>query len=96
MLLRLPLQAERETYCGQEIILSSSNTTAAGNSTLVAAAEYATRLPGSDGWFRVSIPLTALACDQGSVGDLSVVDRIDFQNINIRNADICLDNIELV
>lgn len=96
MLLRLPLQAERQTYCGQEIILSSSNTTAAGNSTLVAASEYATRLPGSDGWFRVNIPLSAFACDRGSVGDLSGVDRFDFQNINIRDADICLDNIELV
>jgi hypothetical protein len=96
LLVRLPLQAERETYCGQEVVLSASNATAAGNSTLVPAADYATRLPGVDGWFRASLPLSVFACNRGSVGGLAGVDRLDFQNTNIRDADICLDNIQLV
>jgi hypothetical protein len=52
---------------------------------------FATKVSGD--WFRVSIPLSAFACDEGSVGGLAGVDRVDLQNINIRDADICLDNI---
>lgn len=98
MLLGTPLavQADRGTYCGAEVVLSSSNTTADGNSTLVPAAQYATSLAGEPGWFNVDIPLSLWACDQGSVGGLAGVDRVDFQNINVRDADICLDNVQLV
>jgi hypothetical protein len=93
----LVVQADRETYCGAEVVLSSSSTTADGNGTssLVPAAQYATRLAGEAGWFCVDIPLSLWACESGSVGGLSGVDRVDFQNINIRDADICLDNVQL-
>eukprot|EP00878_Enallax_costatus_P021026 GHUV01022243.1.p2 GENE.GHUV01022243.1~~GHUV01022243.1.p2 ORF type:complete len:126 (+),score=30.35 GHUV01022243.1:1107-1484(+) len=46
-------------------------------------------------WYGVSIPLSAFRCNAGSVGSLATVDRIDLQNLNIRDADICLDNIEI-
>lgn len=92
-----PVQANNKTYCGAEVILSDSNATVTGNGTLVPVAEYADRLPGSSAdWFRMTIPLAVFACDQGSVGNLTGVDRVDFQNVNIRDADICLDNIQLV
>jgi hypothetical protein len=91
-------QADRETYCGAEVILSGNTTTPEGNSTStpIPVAASSTPIDGEEGWFRVSIPLSIWACDRGSVGSLSGVDRVDFQNINIRDADICLDNIALV
>lgn len=63
---------------------------------MVPAAEFAGPLDGEEGWYRVSIPLAAWACDRGSVGGLTAVDRVDFQNTNVRDADVCLDNIALV
>lgn len=56
-------------------------------------AEFATK--ASDDWYTVKIPLAAFACANGSTGSLAAVDRVDFQNVNIRDADICLDNIKL-
>lgn len=46
-------------------------------------------------WYSVSIPLSDFKCDVGSVGSLAAVDRVDIQNIAIRDAVICLDNIEI-
>lgn len=89
------MQADNETYCGAEVILSDS-ATAVGNSTLVPVAGFSAPIDGEAGWYHVSIPLSTWACDRGSVGNLTAVDRIDFQNINERDADICLDNIALV
>lgn len=90
------MQSENGTYCGAEVTLSSGNiTTNAANATnVVAAAQYATKSSGD--WYSVKIPLSIWACDQGSTGSLSAVDRVDFQNVNERNADVCLDNIKLV
>lgn len=72
------MQADKGAYCGAEVVLSAESS-------------YATKVSGD--WYRVSIPLTAFSCDAGSVGGLAAVDRVDLQNINIRDADICLDNI---
>lgn len=86
-------QSDAETYCGAEVSLDS----APSNGTLGDGAQYATRLRGERDWFRVEIPLTAFDCGSGSVaGGLSGVDRVDFQNTNIRDADICLDNVQIV
>jgi hypothetical protein len=87
------LQFEKETYCNAEVILAAEHTKV-GNSTLLPAASYAKATTG--GWFRVELPLALFACDKGSTGSLAAVDRVDFQNINIRDADVCLDNIQLV
>ena len=90
------LQSENETYCGAEVALTSSNTTSnAANATApIAGAQYASK--GSGDWFTVNIPLSAWFCDKGSTGSLAAVDRVDFQNVNIRDAEVCLDNIRLV
>lgn len=88
------MQSEAATYCGAEVGLGSQNATA--NATLADGSQYAKQLSGSDDeWYQVAIPLGTFACDKGSVGDLSQVDRVDIQNINIRDADICLDNISI-
>jgi hypothetical protein len=79
------LQDEAGTYCGAEVVLGNATT----NST-----QYATRAEGD--WYRVQIPLSSWQCDRGSVGALTNVDRVDFQNLNERDADVCLDNIALV
>jgi hypothetical protein len=85
------LQNDAETYCGAEVSLES----APSNATLGDGSQYATRLQRD--WFRVDIPLSAFDCGNGSVaGGLSGVDRVDFQNTNIRDADICLDNVQIV
>jgi hypothetical protein len=60
---------------------------------LTAESGYARKVSG--GWYRVNIPLSAFGCDKGSAGGLPGIDRVDIQNINIRDADICLDNIAL-
>jgi hypothetical protein len=87
------LQFDKEAYCGAEVILAREPTKV-DNSMLLSAASYAEATTGD--WFRVQLPLALFACDQGSTGNLAAVDRIDFQNINIRDADMCLDNIQLV
>lgn len=51
------------------------------------------REPG--GWYSVSIPLSSWQCSAGSVGSLAAVDRVDIQNTNIRDADVCVDNLQL-
>jgi hypothetical protein len=90
------MQSEAITYCGAEVILANtSSTTASGNSTFVPAAEYATKLPDGD-WYRVNIPLSVWACQNGSTGNLTMADRVDFQNVYGRDADVCLDNIQIV
>jgi hypothetical protein len=73
-------QADKGTYCGNEV-------------RLAAKPGFATKLAA--GWYRVSIPLSTWACDSGSVGGLPGVDRVDFQNINLGDADVCMDNIVL-
>lgn len=90
------MQFENETYCGAEVILSATNTTTgAANATApTPGAQFAIKASGD--WYRVTIPLSAWACDRGSTGSLAAVDRVDFQNVNVRDADVCLDNIELV
>lgn len=55
--------------------------------------EYVQRSTGP--WFRVMVPLSAFRCDAGSVGGLAAVDRFDLQNTNIRDANVCLDDIQL-
>lgn len=87
------LQFEKDAYCGAEVILAGEPTKV-GNSTLLPAASYAKATIGD--WFRVELQLALFACDKGSTGNLTAVDRVDFQNINIRDADVCLDNIQLV
>jgi hypothetical protein len=89
------VQAENTTYCGAEVLLSDT-ARAINSSTPVPVGKYASKLSSSDGWYRVSIPLSTWACDQGSVGGLAGVDRVDFQNVNLRDADVCLDNIAIV
>lgn len=74
------LQADKGSYCGKEVMLTPES-------------GYAQKASGD--WYRVSIPLRAFACDAGSAGGLAAIDRVDLQNINIRDADICLDNIAL-
>jgi hypothetical protein len=89
------MQSEATTYCGAEVGLGSQNATLNGT-TLTDGSQYAQQLSGSDDeWYQVAIPLETFACDKGSVGNLSQVDRVDIQNINIRDADICLDNINI-
>jgi hypothetical protein len=90
---RTCLQSDAETYCGAEVSLDSTPS----NTTLADGAQFATRLEGQRDWFRVEVPLAAFDCGGGSVaGGLSGVDRVDFQNTNIRDANICLDNIQIV
>jgi hypothetical protein len=60
---------------------------------LTAESGYATKVSGD--WYRVSIPLSVFGCDKGSAGSLAGIDRVDIQNTNIRDANICLDNIAL-
>lgn len=88
--------------CGQDIIhhqhtcivemQDEANTYCGAEITL--SEQYATKASGA--WWSVSIPLSAWRCDEGSVGSLTAVDRVDMQNTNIRDANICVDNIALV
>jgi cullin-associated NEDD8-dissociated protein 1 len=59
---------------------------------IVISDEYAKQVKN---WYSVSIPLSEFRCNAGSVGSLTVVDRVDIQNTDIRDADICLDNVEI-
>lgn len=52
---------------------------------------YAQKASGD--WYSVAIPLADFAC--GAAGGLAAIDRVDLQNVNTRDADICLDNIAL-
>lgn len=73
-------QADKGSYCGSEIVLSPES-------------GYAQKASGD--WYRVSIPLADFGCDKGSAGSLAAIDRVDLQNLSIRDADVCLDNIAL-
>lgn len=72
-------QDEANQYCGREIILGPKQVVS---------------LAGAD-WFKVSLPLTMWACDKGSAGSLASINRVDFQNILLRDADVCIDDIVL-
>lgn len=76
------MQNENATYCGAEVVLGEN-------------ASFSTKLEEGD-WHRVSIPLSAWDCNAGSTGSLAQVDRVDLQNDEVRDADVCLDNIALV
>ena len=75
------LQDAENKFCGAEAVLGAKG--------------FAPVKQQGD-WYSFSIPLVSFACTQGSVGNRANVDRFDFQNIDIRDADICLDNISLV
>lgn len=47
-------------------------------------------------WYKFKIPLTSWKCKDGSAGNRANVNRIDFQNVQVRDANICLDQIALV
>jgi hypothetical protein len=68
-------------YCGAEVRLGS---------TLQHTAQ---RGP----WYRFDVPLSAFACNSGSsAGSLDNVNRVDWENPNLRDADFCLDGIVLL
>lgn len=68
MLLR---KTESNQYCGNEPL---TNATAPAQTNATAPAQTA---PG--GWFRVSVPMSAFACDDAGL-PLAQVDQFDLQN----------------
>jgi hypothetical protein len=74
------------------VLGAGNNNTSTSNTTLIAAVPSA----HSGDWHFMNIPLASFSCTSGSTGSLENVDRIDFQNINVRDADICLDDISIV
>jgi hypothetical protein len=83
------MQDEEAKFCGAEVRLG-----AGGNSASPAAGMQP--VASQDGWFQFSMPLSIFACEKGSAGSLAAIDRIDFQNTELRDAEICLDEIKLV
>lgn len=79
-MLLLLLQDEKNLYCKSEVVLGKTHQP---------TDRFAT-------WFRFDIPLADWACPLGSAGSLANIDRVDFQNINVRDANICLDEISLL
>jgi hypothetical protein len=79
--LSLLAQDEKNQFCNKDVVLTPS-------------------LSGlyieEGGFFHFAIPLEKWECGKGSVGGLQNVDRVDFQNTNIRDADICMDNIGII
>ena len=82
LVLTLPLwlQDEKSLFCNAEVVLGKTHQPTKQSAT----------------WYRFDIPLEDWACEKGSAGSLANVNRVDFQNINIRDADICLDEIALL
>ena len=74
-------QDEEVLYCGEEVRLMTSTT------------QHSARMGP---WYRFDLPLSAFACDRGSAGGLANVNRVDFMNPNLRDANICLDGIALL
>ena len=75
------MNTEQELYCAVEVIL--------GENALPKA---------RDGdWYGFTIPLSTFGCDaRSSAGSLANVDKVDFQNVNERDAEVCLDGVALV
>lgn len=71
---------EFQKYCNAEL--------RTGNYT-----ERSVALPG--GWYQVTMPFSDFRCDYGGAFDTDV-DRIDFQNTNIRPALFCLAGLKLL
>jgi len=71
---------EKNLFCGAEVILGKTHQP---------TEQFAT-------WFRFDLPLEDWACEKGSAQSLANVNRVDFQNINIRDANVCLDEIALL
>ncbi|KAF6266008.1 hypothetical protein COO60DRAFT_638698 [Scenedesmus sp. NREL 46B-D3] len=72
---------EKELYCGQEIQLSDLGPN---------------KVKKQGPWHRVDIPLVDWRCKDGSAGNRANVNRVDFQNVRERDANICMDRIRLV
>lgn len=89
----LCMQDEEAKFCGAEVRLGAGGTSDAKD-----AASGTGRKPVAQqgGWFQFSMPLSTFACEKGSAGSLAAIDRIDFQNTELRDAEICLDDIKLV
>jgi hypothetical protein len=90
------MQDEEAKFCGAEVRLGAGGTS--NTSGVKVAAPGAVRKPVAQqgGWFQFSMPLSIFACEKGSAGSLAAIDRIDFQNTELRDAEICLDEIKLV
>jgi hypothetical protein len=74
------VQDEKNLFCGAEVILGKTH-----------------KPDGQLGaWYRFAIALEDWACEKGSTEGLDNVNRVDFQNINIRDANVCLDEIALI
>ena len=75
---------EAKQYCGAEVKLSELTPSATK--------------PASNGrvWFQYSIPLSRFRCEGGSARSLAGVDRVDFMNTALRDANICLARVQLV
>jgi cullin-associated NEDD8-dissociated protein 1 len=75
------MNTDQELYCAKEVVLGRD-----------------VQPRGRDGdWYGFRIPLSSFGCDEGSSAkSLDNVDKVDFQNVNERDAEICLYGIALV
>ncbi|GFH23772.1 expansin-like EG45 domain-containing protein [Haematococcus lacustris] len=74
------MQEELKQYCRNELVL--------GNTTLPT---------GTQGeWYSFVIPLADFGCGGGTgYPELADIDRVDFQNMAIRNAVVCITELAL-
>lgn len=78
--LNLNLQDDKTLYCGREVMLGG----------LTPAAQ-------EGAYFKFEIPLSLFQCGSGSsAGSLANINRLDIMNMNIRDADFCIDYLAVV
>eukprot|EP00878_Enallax_costatus_P012255 GHUV01012800.1.p1 GENE.GHUV01012800.1~~GHUV01012800.1.p1 ORF type:complete len:217 (+),score=45.02 GHUV01012800.1:1126-1776(+) len=71
---------EKSLWCGKEVYLNEV---------------IPTQRKGD--YFKFELPLSMFKCDAtSSIGSLANVNRIDIMNVNVRDANYCIDNMQLV
>jgi cullin-associated NEDD8-dissociated protein 1 len=71
---------EKSLYCNKEITLDQVKPVARNGD-----------------YYKFQLPLSMFECVEGSsAGSLANIDRVDFMNVNERDADYCLDGMQLV
>lgn len=75
-----PLQDEKKQYCNKEIYTGGLEPTAKSGS-----------------YYKFEIPLSLFQCGKGSgMNGVSNINRIDIMNMNIRDADFCIDYLAVI
>lgn len=74
------MQDEKSLYCNKEVYLNQ--------------VKPVTRIGD---YYKFELPLSMFQCVQGSsAGSLANIDRIDIMNVKDRDANFCIDNMQLV